>query len=64
MLKKIGFYAKAVAGGLAAGAAALSAALIDNQVSGGEWVTIIVAAVGGTGLVAWIPNARKSDLDA
>lgn len=63
MLKKIGFYAKAVGGGLAAGSAALSAALIDNQVTGGEWVTIIVAAVAGTGLVAWIPNAKRSNLD-
>ena len=59
MLTKIAYYAKAVAGGLAAGAAALSAALVDGNVSNSEWFTIVVAVVAGTGLVAWIPNAKK-----
>lgn len=59
MLAKIAYYAKAVAGGLVAGSAALTAALSDNHVTTAEWVTIVVAAVAGTGLVGLIPNKAK-----
>lgn len=59
MLTKIAYYAKAVAGGLVGGSAALTAALSDDHVTTAEWVTVAVAAIAGTGLVGLIPNKAK-----
>jgi len=56
MLSTILRYAKAVAGGLAAGAAALTPALADGTVTGAEWLTIAIAVLGGAGIIAVIPN--------
>lgn len=47
--------AKAVAGGVAAGLAALAVAL-DGGVTAAEWVAVAVATLGGTGLVYTVPN--------
>lgn len=58
MLTKIAYYAKAVAGGLATGSAALTLALSDNQVTAGEWVTIAGALIVGSGLVGLVPNKK------
>jgi hypothetical protein len=49
-------YAKTVASAVAAGAVALVAALTDNSVSPGEWVTIGLAVLGAVGVYA-VPNA-------
>jgi hypothetical protein len=56
-------YAKTVASAVAAGAVALVAALTDNSVSPGEWVTIGLAVLGAVGVFA-IPNtpAQRRDL--
>lgn len=58
MLTTILRYAKAVAGGLAAGAAALTPALADNVVTPTEWVTIALAVLVGAGVVAAVPNQK------
>ena len=49
-------YAKAVAGGLAAGVAALTPALADGTVTGAEWLTIAIAVLAGAGIIAVVPN--------
>lgn len=49
-------YAKALAAGLISGLSALSAALASSGVSSQEWVTIALAFVIGTGIVAAVPN--------
>lgn len=53
-------YAKALAGGAVAGLTALGTALVDNHVTGPEWVTIALAALGGLGLVYAVPNRSAS----
>jgi hypothetical protein len=58
MLSTILRYAKAVAGGLAAGVAALTPALADGTVTTTEWVTIAIAVLGGAGIIAVVPNAK------
>ena len=46
---------KAIAGGLTAGAAALTAAAVDGGITGVEWWTILAAAVGGFAVVFAAP---------
>jgi len=53
--------AKAIIGGLTAAVAAYGVAVQDGQVTGGEWATLAVAAVGA-GIAVWAtPNAAKPD---
>lgn len=57
---KIGSVAKAIAGGIAAGLAALGTALTDGAVSPAEWVAVASAVLAGTGIVYASPtNAPK-----
>lgn len=57
--------AKAIIGGLTAGAAAYGVAVQDGQVTGAEWATIAIAAIVA-GVSVWAtPNAApKSDQPA
>jgi hypothetical protein len=55
---KIAAVSKAVAGGITGGAAAAGQALLDGQITGGEWITIAVAALVGAGLVYAAPANR------
>jgi hypothetical protein len=49
--------AKALIGGLTAAAAAYGVAVQDGQVTGSEWTTIAIAAIGA-GVAVWAtPNA-------
>lgn len=49
--------AKAIIGGLGAAVAAYGVAVQDGQVTGAEWATIAIAAVGA-GIAVWAtPNA-------
>lgn len=57
MLQKLPTIAKAIAGGLVAFAASLSAALPDG-VDGAEWLTIAVATLVGLGVVYGVPNKK------
>lgn len=59
-MKTLKPYAKAIAGGLAGGLTAAATALVDQQVDPGEWVTIALAFLIGTGLVYAVPN-RPAD---
>lgn len=49
-------YAKAVVAAVVAGSGALSTALVDDSVSTGEWVFVVLAVLGGLGITAWVPN--------
>lgn len=55
-------YAKAVAGAVAAGLAALATALADGAVSPEEWALIGLATVVGSGLVAAAPRNKYPEL--
>lgn len=58
---KIGSYAKAIVGAVAAGSAALVQALADGSVVSGEWVTVGIAVLAALGIVGIVPNAKQSD---
>ncbi|WP_053205848.1 hypothetical protein [Jiangella muralis] len=58
-MSRLAPYAKAVAGGLAAGLAALGTALTDGAVSPAEWVAVASAFLAGTGIVAAAPANRQ-----
>lgn len=47
---------KAVVGGAVAGCAAAGTAVQDGQLTTAEIVTIVIAAVGGLGIVWRVPN--------
>jgi hypothetical protein len=53
---KVSKYAKAVVGAVAAGATALGTALVDNSISGQEWVTVAAAVLATFGLTWAVPN--------
>lgn len=55
----MGKYAKAIAGAVAAGAAALVTALNDDVVTAGEWITVALALVGGLGVVYAAPKNKE-----
>lgn len=58
-------YAKAITGGITAGAAAITSALADGILTGQEGGTIAFAILVGAGLVYAVPNsapARNTDL--
>lgn len=57
-VKKVAEYAKAVAGGAAAGVAAYVPAASDGHVTSGEWWTVVVAVLVGAGLVGAVPNKK------
>jgi hypothetical protein len=54
-VKKLSPYAKAAAGFLAAALVALLGAQ-DGGITAGEWVQIVIAGLGGSGLVYMVPN--------
>jgi hypothetical protein len=49
-------YAKAVVGGIAAGATALGVALADNNITTQEGLTVIAAVLATYGLTWAVPN--------
>lgn len=53
---KISSIAKAIVGGVAAGAAAAVTAVQDNVVTTGEGVTIALAVLGALGITWFVPN--------
>lgn len=53
---KLSEITKAVAGGLAAAGTAFTTAAMDGDVTGTEWATVVVAAVGALGVV-WAVTA-------
>lgn len=53
---KISSTAKAIVGGLAAGAAAAVTAVQDNVVTTGEGITIALAVLGAWGITWFVPN--------
>jgi hypothetical protein len=53
---KIKPYMKAIVGALVAGLTALSTALIDNTVTGQEWIAVVIATLTGLGVVYAVPN--------
>lgn len=59
-MKRLAPYAKAVAGGLAAGLAALGTALSDGAVSPAEWVAVASAFLAGTGIVYAAPKNAEA----
>lgn len=58
---KIGSYAKAIVSALAAGSGALAAATADSVVTSGELLYVGIAVLGALGIVAAVPNAKRSD---
>jgi len=59
VLKFLSPYKKAIAGGLAAGLTALIA-VMDEGVTAQEWGGILIAVVGGTGLVYIAPKNKPA----
>jgi hypothetical protein len=59
-LERIPEIAKAIAGGLTTGAAAMSQAL-PNGVDTAEWLTIAVAFLVGSGVVYAVPNRAPAE---
>lgn len=53
---KVSKYAKAVVGGVAAGAAALGVALADNNITTQEGLTVVAAVLATYGLTWVVPN--------
>lgn len=53
-------YAKAITAGVVAGLTSLGVALVDTQVSTGEWVAVALAVVVAFGAVWTVPNAPAS----
>ncbi|MET9702330.1 hypothetical protein [Streptomyces griseus] len=53
--------AKAIVGGLSAGAAAAVTAVQDQAVTSGETVTIVLAVLGALGITYAVPNRPRSD---
>lgn len=64
LAERISTVSKAVAGGVTGAAAAAGQALLDGQITGGEWITIAVAALVGAGLVYAAPANRTADDNA
>jgi peptidoglycan/LPS O-acetylase OafA/YrhL len=57
-------YGKAITSALVAALASVAVALTDGGGIGApEWLTIVIALLGGLGLVAVVPNAAVSDRD-
>lgn len=59
-LTQVSEYVKAVAGAAAAGATALTAALLDGHIDGGEFITIAAAVIGGFGVVFAAPKNKST----
>jgi hypothetical protein len=55
---KISNTAKAIVGGIAAGAAAAVTAVQDNVVTTGEGVTMVLAVLGAWGITYAVPNRQ------
>lgn len=54
-------YGKAGTAGLVAGAAAFGTGIADGTMTPSDWILVILAVIGGTGLIAVVPNAASSD---
>jgi hypothetical protein len=52
-------YAKAIVGFLVAGLGSVATAMADEVVTGQEWVTAILVAVGALGFVWGVPNRTE-----
>ena len=57
MIEKINEYRKAIAGFLVPALSFAILALEDGVISGGEWLGILIAALGSSAVVAIVPNA-------
>ena len=56
-LLKVATYAKALAAGVGAAGAVVSADLVANVPLGvGQWVTVVLAFLGGLGITYAVPN--------
>lgn len=55
---RISSFAKAIVGGLSAGAAAAVTAVQDQVVTSGETVTIVLAVLGALGITYAVPNRQ------
>ncbi|MFG2683172.1 hypothetical protein [Streptomyces sp. NPDC048392] len=53
--------AKAIVGGVSAGAAAAVTAVQDNVVTTGEGVTMILAVLGAWGITYAVPNRKQPE---
>jgi fluoride ion exporter CrcB/FEX len=53
-------YAKAIVGGLATGLATYSTFAADGNVSMNDWIAVLVAFIGATGLVYAVPNKQAA----
>ncbi|MFJ5887508.1 hypothetical protein [Streptomyces californicus] len=53
--------AKAIVGGVSAGAAAAVTAVQDQVVTSGETVTIVLAVLGALGITYAVPNRSATD---
>ncbi|WP_405695310.1 hypothetical protein OHA99_09465 [Streptomyces coelicoflavus] len=58
---RISNIAKAIVGGVAAGAAAAVTAVQDNVVTTGEGVTIVLAVLGAWGITYAVPNRKQPE---
>jgi hypothetical protein len=59
-MQAIARVAKAITGGISAASAAAVSAGLDGTITGGEWLTILVAAIGASYAVwqtPWLPGA-------
>ncbi|CAL9302690.1 MULTISPECIES: hypothetical protein [Streptomyces] len=56
---KISSTAKAIVGGLSAGAAAVATAVQDQVLTTGEGVTIVLAVLGAWGITYAVPNRKQ-----
>ncbi|KPL29060.1 hypothetical protein JI76_28465 [Streptomyces anulatus] len=59
---KISSAAKAIVGGLSAGAAAAVTAVQDQVVTSGETVTIVLAVLGALGITYAVPNRQPDSV--
>ena len=56
----MGQYAKAVVAGIATFAGGVYQSLLDDRITGNEWVAITLATVSAGGLVFGVPNSAGS----
>lgn len=59
-------YTKAFTAALLAGLGSLQVALVDNEVTTVEWITVAIATISALGLVYAVPNtpAKPEEVDA
>ncbi|MFF2522218.1 hypothetical protein [Streptomyces liangshanensis] len=57
---RVSSFAKAVVAAVAAGATAVSTAVLDGNFTTGEGVTAVLAVLGALGITYAVPNKRPS----